>query len=157
MFLFKSILLVIGEDSGNSKIIPAAVDLAAVHGASLTAVFIAGNDYECMLGDEWISDSGTLNRFFSYMEGERAGKTAHVLDEVTEKCQELGLQVTVTQKTGVPARAVISLYEELGPFDLVVTNKSLLTGGDGGAKKTMDRLMRGLVCPVLIYPEQRGV
>jgi len=155
--LFKSILLVIGEDSGNSEIIPAAVNLAAVYGASLTAVFIAGHDYECMLGDEWISDSGMLNRFFSYMESEMNRRTVHVLDEVTEKCNNLGLQVTVMQKTGNPGSAVISLYEEMGPFDLVVINKSLINRGDNRVKKGMDSVIRSLVCPMLIYPEQRSV
>jgi len=152
--LFKSILLVICEDSGNLKTIAAAVDLASVHGACLTVVCIAGHDYESMLGDEWISDSGTLNRFFSYMEGERKRTAGHFLDEVTEKCKKLGVQVTVRQKTGKPGRAVIASYEELGPFDLVVINQSLINSGDYREKKGMDSVLCGLDCPVLIYPEQ---
>jgi len=153
IILFKSILLVVCEDSGNLKTLAAAVDLASVHGARLTVVCIADHDYESMLGDEWISDSGTLNRFFSYMEAERNRNTGLFLDEAAEKCKKLGVQVTVRQKTGKPGRAVMALFEELGPFDLVVINQSLINSGADRVKKEIDNI-GGLVCPVLIYPEQ---
>jgi len=150
--LFQKILLVLDGSPAARKASDLALELAALHRAALTALFIVDGGWKNILGDEWISSAGLRDSFFLYMDQKIEGSARDLLAEAAGKGGCLGLQVATLIRTGVPEQVLLSTWLELGPFDLVILPNPSGRRAEGAVKINLQKAARKLAVPLLIGP-----
>lgn len=138
---WRRILLATDGSLGNRQAVRQAVDLARVHEATLTAIYVVDRaTFRAIPGDfEWDYLAQALRA-----EGERA------LAHVHEAAKGEGVHVEALIEEGHPADAIVERAKE---HDLIVMGTLGRTGlAHLLLGSTADRVVRHAPCPVLIVP-----
>jgi len=105
-----------------------------------------------MQGDDWLNNASTRDAFGRYVENMLEGDARREFAGVEARCREGGLDYQAVLRYGDPAAVVIAVAAETGA-DLVVIGPPRRKGEEGlRSRMDLDKLVRGLACPLLIAP-----
>ena len=105
-----------------------------------------------MQGDDWLNNASTRDAFGRYVEQMLEGDARRELCGVEARCQERGIAFEPVMRFGEPAETVLSVLATVDA-DLVVIGPPRRKGEEGlRSRMDLDKLVRGLRCPLLIAP-----
>jgi nucleotide-binding universal stress UspA family protein len=105
-----------------------------------------------MQGDDWLNDASTRDDFGNYVENMLENDAKRELAGVENHCKERGLAYRSVMQFGDPADIVLKVAAEVGA-DIVVIGPPRIKGEEGlRSRLEIDKLTRGLKCPILIAP-----
>ncbi len=105
-----------------------------------------------MQGDDWLNNASTRDAFGDYVENMLESDAKHELAAVASRCKERGLACESVMRLGNPAETVLAVAAEIGA-DLVVIGSPRKKGEEGlRSRMELEKLVRGLKCPLLIAP-----
>ncbi|MES9826278.1 MAG: universal stress protein [Candidatus Thiodiazotropha endolucinida] len=105
-----------------------------------------------MMGDDWLNNAVTRERFGNYLEGQLDSEVAEVVERLDRAAQENGAEFSCESRFGKPAECLVDASRGRA-FDLVVIG-SPRPKGMHGLRSRMDigTLVRELRIPLLIVP-----
>lgn len=105
-----------------------------------------------MQGDDWLNNASTRDAFGNYVEGMLEGDARRELAMVESHCAERGVRYESVLRFGNPAETALAVAGEIGA-DLVVVGSPRRKGEQGlNSRLELEKLVRGLTCPLLIAP-----
>ncbi|MCX7156955.1 MAG: universal stress protein [Rhodocyclales bacterium] len=105
-----------------------------------------------MQGDDWLNNASTRDAFGDYVENMLENDAKRELAAVASRCKERGLVYESLMRFGNPAETVLVIAGEIGA-DLVVIGSPRKKGEEGlNSRMELEKLVRGLKCPLLIAP-----
>ncbi|RLJ68042.1 universal stress protein [Sulfurisoma sediminicola] len=105
-----------------------------------------------MQGDDWLNNASTRDTFGSYVENMLENDARRELAGVAGRCKERGIAYEAVMRLGEPADVVLAVATETGA-DLVVIGPPRRKGEEGlRSRMDLEKLVRGLKCPLLIAP-----
>lgn len=121
-------------------------------GSLLRHLYVVPDLWKGMLGDDWLNNAVTQDRFGRYLEQELEGESRRARERLEAEAQQLGLEYSFVQVLGKPAECLLAQAREQTP-DLVVIG-SPRPAGTPGLRSKMDLrvLLPALRLPLLIAP-----
>jgi len=105
-----------------------------------------------MQGDDWLNNASTRDDFARYVENMLAHDARQALAGVEVACKERGIAYESIMRVGEPADVVVAMATA-SDAALVVIGPPRRKGEEGlRSRMDLDRLARGLKCPLLIAP-----
>ena len=105
-----------------------------------------------MQGDDWLNNASTRDAFGDYLENMLERDAKRELAAVASRCKERGLACESVMRLGNPAETLLAVAAEIGA-DLVVIGSPRKKGEEGlRSRMELEKLVRGLKCPLLIAP-----
>lgn len=129
-----------------------AYRVAAPGQTTLVQCLIVPELWAGMQGDDWLNNASTRDAFGTYVENLLESDARRELAGVEQRCGEQGIAYRAVLRFGEPAACVLAIAEETGA-DLVVAGTPRPKGESGlRSRLDLDKLVRGLRCPLLIAP-----
>jgi nucleotide-binding universal stress UspA family protein len=133
-----------------------AIELARLWRTPLRAVFILDESWSCILGDEWISASGTRTKFFRWLENELVNNAQKELARFQKLAEESGVEVETEIATGQTTRVILELAGSPRTALLVLPNPhATRPAAEAGLKFNFNTLAKKIKCPVIVGPNTR--
>jgi nucleotide-binding universal stress UspA family protein len=105
-----------------------------------------------MQGDDWLNNASTRDAFGDYVENMLENDAKRELAAVALRCKERGLAYESVMRFGNPAETAIAVAGEIGA-DFVLIGSPRKKGEEGiNSRMELEKLVRGLKCPLLIAP-----
>ncbi|MEW8505340.1 MAG: universal stress protein [Candidatus Thiodiazotropha sp.] len=120
--------------------------------AALHHLIVVPEFWKGMMGDDWLNNAVTREKFGNYLEGQLDGEVAEVVERLDRATRETGAEFSFESHFGEPAECLLGASRG-SAFDLVVIG-SPRPKGMQGLRSRMDigRLVRELKIPLLIVP-----
>lgn len=107
-----------------------------------------------MQGDDWLNNASTRDAFGRYVEQILEKDAKAELDAVAARCAERGLDYKPRPRFGDPAQCALAVASE-EKADLVVIGPPRPKDIPGlRSRMDLERLARGLACPLVIAPRE---
>jgi nucleotide-binding universal stress UspA family protein len=108
--------------------------------------------WQGMMGDDWLNNAATRERFGNYLEGQLDNEVAEVVERLGRNTQESGAEFSYESRYGRPAECLLEVSRRMA-FDLIVIG-SPRPKGLHGYRSRMDigTLTNRLRAPLLIVP-----
>jgi len=137
--MFKKILLAYDGSSGAESALAAAIELAKLHGAELTALAVQ---------ERLPRFSGTIDEVQEEKEfaNQQSGR---LLDGAQVQARAAGVKLKSLVRPGHPAKTILEVAKE-GTFDLIIVGHSGLSGVWALLGTTAEKVSRHAPCSVLI-------
>ena len=137
--MFKKILLAYDGSQGAERALAAAIELAKLHGAELTALAVQ---------ERLPRFSGTIDEVQEEKEfaNQQSGR---LLDGAQAQSRAAGVKLQTLMRPGHPAQTILEVAKE-GPFDLIIVGHSGLSGVWALLGTTAEKVSRHAPCSVLI-------
>jgi nucleotide-binding universal stress UspA family protein len=137
--MYKKILLAYDGSEGAERALAAAIELATVHGAELTALAVQ---------ERLPRFSGTIDEVQE--EKELANhQYGQILDGAQAQARTAGVILKSHMRPGHPAKTILEVAKE-GTFDLIIVGHSGLSGVWALLGTTAEKVSRHAPCSVLI-------
>ncbi|MEW8023581.1 MAG: universal stress protein [Candidatus Thiodiazotropha sp.] len=105
-----------------------------------------------MMGDDWLNNAVTRERFGNYLEEQLDGEVAEVVERLDRATQETGAEFSYESRFGKPAECLVEASRGR-VFDLVVIGSPRPIGMQGlRSRMDIGTLVRELQIPLLIVP-----
>jgi nucleotide-binding universal stress UspA family protein len=129
-----------------------ALDIAVAGTTTLVHCLVVPEFWAGMQGDDWLNNASTRDAFGDYVENMLENDAKRELAAVASRCMERGLAYESVMRFGNPAETVLAAASEVGA-DLVVIGSPRRKGEEGlRSRMELEKLVRGLTCPLLIAP-----
>lgn len=127
-----------------------ALDLAVPGVTTVVHCLVVPELWAGMQGDDWLNNASTRDAFGNYVENMLAADAQRELDGIAARCQERGVAWRGIVRFGAPADVVLAVAGEIAA-DLAVIGPPRRKGEEGlRSRLELDKLLRGLPCPLLI-------
>lgn len=137
--MYKNILLAYDGSEGAGRALAAAIELAQIHGAELTALAVQ---------ERLPRFSGTIDEVQE--EKELANQQyGRLLDGAQAQARSAGVKLKSLMRPGHPAKTILEVAKE-GTFDLIIVGHSGLSGVWALLGTTAEKVSRHAPCSVLI-------
>jgi len=151
MNVFNKILLASHGTVGSA----AAVDYAVSHsgtGASLHHLVVVPAFWKGMMGDDWLNNGISRDRYARYLESELGRETDQHIQQVRERAEAAGIRYQHDIHLGEPNDCLLATCEREA-FDIVIIGSRRPKGAEGvNSKLALDKLSGKLNTPLLIVP-----
>ncbi|MBT3046394.1 MAG: universal stress protein [Candidatus Thiodiazotropha sp.] len=108
--------------------------------------------WQGMMGDDWLNNAVTRDRFGSYLEGQLDGEVAEVVERLGRATRETGADFSYESRFGKPADCLVDASRGMA-FDLVVIGSPRPKGVDGlRSRMDLGKLTQALQVPLLVVP-----
>ncbi|MCB1852354.1 MAG: universal stress protein [Gammaproteobacteria bacterium] len=105
-----------------------------------------------MMGDDWLNNAATRDRYGKYLEGQLNREVAAVVDRLGESVQRRAAEFSFETRLGKPADCLLAACLREQP-DLVIIGSPRPKGMPGlRSRMEMETLVRGLSAPLLVIP-----
>jgi nucleotide-binding universal stress UspA family protein len=137
--MFKKILLAYDGSKGAERALAAAIELAKLHGAELSALAVQ---------ERLPRFSGTIDEVQEEKEfaNQQSGR---VLDGAQAQARAAGVKLKSLMRPGHPAKTILEVAKE-GTFDLIIVGHSGVSGVWALLGTTAEKVSRHAPCSVLI-------
>ena len=137
--MFKNILLAYDGSEGAERALAAAIELAQVHGAELTALAVQ---------ERLPRFSGTIDEVQEEKEFANQ-QSGQLLDGAQAQARAAGVKLKSLMRPGHPAKTILEVAKE-GTFDLIIVGHSGLSGVWALLGHHREKVSRHAPCSVLI-------
>ncbi len=119
---------------------------------SLHHLIVVPDFWKGMMGDDWLNNAASQDRFGKYLEGQLGSEVAEVVERLGKATEKTGAGFSYESRLGKPAECLVEVSQKTD-FDLVVIG-SPRPKGVKGYRSSMDPkvLMQQLRVPLLIVP-----
>jgi nucleotide-binding universal stress UspA family protein len=119
---------------------------------ALHHLIVVPDFWKGMMGDDWLNNASTQERFGKYLEGQLEGEVTEVVERLGKAVAETGAAFSFESRLGKPAQCLLEVSRSR-EFDLVVIG-SPRPKGVAGYRSRMDlkTLAGWLRAPLLIVP-----
>jgi nucleotide-binding universal stress UspA family protein len=148
---FNNILLASHGTIGSEAAVSYVLTLCQA-GASLHHLIVVPEFWKGMMGDDWLNNGVSRDRFARYLESELGRETDQHIQSVREQAESANIQYHHVIQVGEPYACVIAASTEQ-TFDLVVIGSKRPKGTPGlNSRMALDKLSGQLNTPLLIVP-----
>ncbi len=122
------------------------------HDVSLHHLIVVPDFWKGMMGDDWLNNAVSRDRFGKYLEGQLDNEVAEVVERLGKAIEETGADFSSESRLGKPSKCLVEVSRSMD-FDLIVIG-SPRPKGMAGYRSRMDlkTLVRQLSVPLLIVP-----
>ncbi len=117
--IIKKILLASHGTPGARAAEAAALDLCIKYGASVHQLLVVPDLWKGMMGDDWLNNAVTRDRFGDYVESQLASEADDEIRRFAKNAKASGVPCSDEIRLGKPAPCLIAVCEERG-YDLAV-------------------------------------
>ncbi|HEY5763475.1 MAG TPA: universal stress protein [Rhodocyclaceae bacterium] len=129
-----------------------ALELAEPGTTTLIHCLVVPDLWAGMQGDDWLNNASTRDDFGRYVEQMLEDDARREFADVEARCRESNIACESIMRLGEPTETVLRVAAETAA-DLVVIGPPRRKGEEGlRSRIDLDRLLRGLHCPLLIAP-----
>ena len=129
----------------------AALELCG-EGAALHHLMVVPDFWKGMMGDDWLNNAASQDRYGKYVEGQLDGEVAEVVERLGRAAEERGAAFSYHTELGKPADCLIKASRR-DVFDLIVVGSPRPKGSEGlRSRMELEPLARGVTAPLLIIP-----
>jgi len=148
---FNNILLASHGTTGSEAAVSYALSLCQ-SGTSLHHLVVVPEFWKGMMGDDWLNNGVSRDRFARYLESELGRETDQHIQSVRERAESAGVQYQHEIHVGEPYECLIAISDRQ-PFDIAVIGSTRPKGTAGlNSKMTLHKLSGHLSTPLLIVP-----
>lgn len=148
----KKLLLCHHGTAGARRAEDLAHELAVPGTTTLVHCLVVPELWAGMQGDDWLNDATTRDDFGNYVENMLENDAKRELAAAEARCREHGIGYQAVLRYGEPAATAVTVATEVGA-DLVVVGPPRIKGEEGlRSRMDLEKLVRGLKCPLLIAP-----
>ncbi len=129
-----------------------AFELCVANKAALHHQLVVPDFWKWMMGDDWLNNAVTRERFGTYVESELAREADEVVARLAKRAEQSGIPYSNEFHIGKPALCLVGACEN-GMFDIAVIGAPRPRGAEG-LRSRMDTgvLARSLKTCLLIVP-----
>ena len=129
----------------------AALELCS-EGTALHHLMVVPDFWKGMMGDDWLNNAASRDRYGKYLEGQLDGEVAEVVERLGREVEARGAAYSYHTQLGKPADCLVEASHR-DPFDLIVIGSPRPKGVEGlRSRMELETLVRGLTTPLLIVP-----
>jgi len=148
---FKNILVASHDTPGARAAERLALTLCEA-GGSLHHLYVVPDLWKGMLGDDWLNNAVTQDRFGKYLEGQLGREIDEARQRLQADVEGRGLRYHFEFRVGKPAHCLLEAAGE-GSHDIVVIGAPRPKGTEGlRSRMELEILVRGLALPLVIAP-----
>lgn len=149
-------VLIASHDTPGARAAERLALSVCTQGGVLHHLYVVPDFWKGMLGDDWLNNAVTQDRFGRYLEGELEKEILSARDRLKSDAEKRGLRYEFAYRVGKPAGCLVQAAAEAPP-DLVVIGAPR-PKGDPGLRSRMDLeiLVRSLSAPLLISPRPQA-
>ncbi len=115
-------------------------------------LFVVPDFWKGMMGDDWLNNGVTRDRYGRYLENQLSEEAAQVVESLKARAEARNLRFRSEIKLGKPAACLLAASRR-EPFDLVVMGAPRPKGVPGlRARMVLNDLIPRLTVPLLIVP-----
>ncbi len=119
---------------------------------SLHHLIVVPDFWKGMMGDDWLNNGVTRERFASYLEGQLDSEVAEVVERLGSATLDTGAEFSYESRFGRPTESLLEASRGKD-FDLIVIGSPRPRGMQGyRSRMEIVTLLRGLAVPLLIVP-----
>jgi nucleotide-binding universal stress UspA family protein len=119
---------------------------------SLHHLIVVPDFWKGMMGDDWLNNAVTRERFGNYLEGQLDNEVASVVERLGSATVETGAEFSYESRFGKPAECLLEASRDKD-FDLIVIGSPRPKGMQGyRSRMDIGTLLRELRVPLLIVP-----
>ncbi|UCC55451.1 MAG: universal stress protein [Gammaproteobacteria bacterium] len=147
----KNILLASHGTDGAQAAERMATALCTEHG-HIHHLFVVPDLWKGMMGDDWLNNRITRDRFGRYLESELGREIDEHCSRVQDQAEERGLRYTCDIMLGKPEKCLLNVSRNAS-YDLIIMGSPRPKGIPGlRSRMSLEPLVRGLAIPLLIAP-----
>ena len=151
----KKILCASHGTSGARAAETAALDICSP-GDALHHLLVVPDFWKGMMGDDWLNNAVSRDRYGKYVEGQLDAEAAEVVERLGRASTEQGIGFSHEIHLGKPTDCLIETSHR-DNYDLVVIGSTRPKGVDGfRSRMNLESLVRKLGTPMLIVPHPQG-
>lgn len=121
-------------------------------GVALHHLIVVPDFWKGMMGDDWLNNAATQDRFGKYVEGQLEDEAAIVVERMGCETEERGAEFTYESHLGKPGECLLDACKR-GDYELVIIGSPRPKGMDGlRSRMEPELLARELPVPLLIVP-----
>jgi nucleotide-binding universal stress UspA family protein len=148
---FRKVLLASHATAGARAAEALAIGLCEAGGV-LHHLYVVPDFWKGMLGDDWLNNAVTRDRFGKYLEGQLGQEIDAARERVAGDAASHGLQYAFEFRVGRPADHLLEVARTISP-DVVIIGSPRPRGMSGlRSRMDLDSLVRGLPVPLVIAP-----
>ena len=118
----------------------------------LVHLLVVPEFWKHMMGDDWLNNGITRDRYARYLEAELGRELDEHIDRVREQAEARGIDYSSEIVIGEPDQC-LRRYCDQGRFDLVVVGSPRPRGKPGlRSRMTSDKLLKSMDIPVMVAP-----
>jgi nucleotide-binding universal stress UspA family protein len=119
---------------------------------SLHHLIVVPEFWKGMMGDDWLNNAASRERFGQYLENQIGSEVTGVVERLAKATKERGADFSYESRLGKPAECLVEISQRMD-FDLVIIG-SPRPKGVKGYRSSMDTqvLLQRLGVPLLIVP-----
>jgi len=155
MQTFKKVLLASHGTPGAQPAEQAALNLCA-SGGTLFHIYIVPDFWKGMMGDDWLNNDVTRNRFAKYLEGTLEKEMQVHLQRVANASKAAGVEYRSIVAVGRPTSCIANAQREHGAELIVIGSRR--PKGTLGLQSAVDlnKLGRAIHVPLMVTPYPNG-
>ncbi|MFW2374232.1 MAG: hypothetical protein ACN4GM_13990 [Gammaproteobacteria bacterium] len=120
--------------------------------AHLMHLLVVPEFWKHMMGDDWLNNGITRDRYARYLETELGRELDEHIERVSNQAQSMGMSYSSQIIVGEPDSCLSECCNQ-GNFDLVVVGSQRPKGKAGlNSRMTTDRALKSIKTPLLIAP-----
>ncbi|MEN8176403.1 MAG: universal stress protein [Pseudomonadota bacterium] len=147
----KNILLASHDTAGARAAEQLAFDLCEPGGA-VHHLYVVPDFWKGMLGDDWLNNAVTRDRFGKYVETQLANEVEQARERVEADAERRGLRPHFEVRVGRPVDCLLEVTRLRSP-DVVVIGSPRPKGAPGfRSRMHLETLVRGLSVPLIMAP-----
>jgi nucleotide-binding universal stress UspA family protein len=148
---FNSILLASHGTHGSDAAVSSALNLCN-SGSTLHHLVVIPEFWKGMMGDDWLNNGVSRDRFARYLESELGRETDQHIQQVREQAEAAHVQYHHEIQMGEPCACLLATCAKQ-TFDVIVIGSRRPKGVSGlNSKMALDKLTGHLNTPLLIVP-----
>ena len=152
---FKHVLLASHGTVGSEAAVTFALQLCQRDGAALHHLVVVPEFWKGMMGDDWLNNGVSRDRFARYLESELDSEISQHLENVIAQAEQASVKYSHEIHVGEPTEKLIDVatQQSTGRFDLVVMGSSRPKKVTGlKSKIDLNKLSRELIIPFCVVP-----
>jgi nucleotide-binding universal stress UspA family protein len=119
---------------------------------TLHHLIVVPDFWKGMMGDDWLNNAATRERFGNYLEGQLESEVDEVVERLGRAAEESGAEFSYESRFGKPAECLVETSRSMA-FDLIVIGSPRPKGMDGyRSRMDVGALLNRLRIPLLIVP-----
>lgn len=147
----RSLLLASHGTPGAIAAETAALDLLPA-GGTLHHLLVVPDFWKGMMGDDWLNNAATQDRFGRYVEGRLEGEVDAELARVAAAAKAKGVDYSCQAVVGKPAECLLQA-EGASRYDIVVIGSPRPKGATGlRSRMALEVLVKALKTPLMVVP-----
>lgn len=145
-------ILVASHDTAGARAAEALACTLGAPGGTLHHLYVVPEFWKGMLGDDWLNNAVTRDRFGQYVEGQLGREVDEARQRLEADVARRGLRYRFECRFGRPASHLLEVARAESPDAVVIGSPR--PKGTSGLRSRMDleTLVRGLHVPLIIAP-----